>query len=282
LPASSDLEEKAMCRLLLSNKSGIDLIEKKYGLEKFMKYLEEACGGQGNGITLVKHEDGKKKIVMFKKGVKYSVKNIIHDIKNKDYDWLLFHTRVKSVGEVSDANCHPFRAKGIYLAMNGTESKFSGLANMIGTTDTEAVLKSVIAFDLPLLKTLSNLNAAYIGFYGGVPFAVANSKFSCTLRVAKEDDALVFASQFPKEIECFEPVKVPFVWTPNREMPELKKYESPKESYWSDAVDGIKKRYNFDIGSGWRNVEEKEEDTILTVRDGIAVRIPLSKIDMLD
>ena len=43
-----------MCRLLLMNKQAEKEIEKTYGLEKYLTYLEKQLGGHGNGYLLVK------------------------------------------------------------------------------------------------------------------------------------------------------------------------------------------------------------------------------------
>lgn len=43
-----------MCRVLLMNKQGEREIEKIYGLDKYLKYLENQLGGDGNRICLAK------------------------------------------------------------------------------------------------------------------------------------------------------------------------------------------------------------------------------------
>ena len=44
-----------MCRVLLMNKKGENEIERIYGLDKYLKYLENQLGGHGNGFALLKN-----------------------------------------------------------------------------------------------------------------------------------------------------------------------------------------------------------------------------------
>lgn len=43
-----------MCRLVLMNKQGEKEIQKRYGLDKFLKYLEKQFGGHGNRLCCSK------------------------------------------------------------------------------------------------------------------------------------------------------------------------------------------------------------------------------------
>ena len=74
------------------------------------------------GFALLKN----KKIIKIEKGVKLDVRDIAQILRKTDYDWALFHTRLASIGTISDENCHPFVRNNMLLAMNGTEnsSKF--------------------------------------------------------------------------------------------------------------------------------------------------------------
>ena len=54
-----------MCRVLLMNKQAEKEIEKTYGLDRYLKYLEKQMGGHGNGFALMK----KGKIIKLEKGV---------------------------------------------------------------------------------------------------------------------------------------------------------------------------------------------------------------------
>lgn len=96
-----------MCRLVLMNKEGEKQLDNQYGLDKYFKYLEKQLGGHGNGFALMK----KGKIIKIDKGINLDVRDIANTIKNTDYDWAIFHTRLASVGEKSDKNCHPFKRR---------------------------------------------------------------------------------------------------------------------------------------------------------------------------
>ena len=90
-----------MCRVLLMNKQGEKEIENIYGLDKYLKYLEKQMGGHGNGFALMK--DGK--VTKLEKGVNLDVRDIANVFRKTDYDWAIFHTRLASIGTISDSNC---------------------------------------------------------------------------------------------------------------------------------------------------------------------------------
>lgn len=199
-----------MCRVSLMNKEGMKKIQKDYGLVEFLLYLEHSCGGHGNGLSLMKNG----KVTYLHKGVTYNCYSIAKKMLTTDFDWAVFHTRIKSVGVVQDKNCHPFRSGKTVLAMNGTESGFTKIADFLDTTDTEAVLRVAKKMKLPLIQTLKNLNSVFIGFNDGVPFVTTGSSYSdLEIMVDKESNALVFASEFPSKIASYRPSKFPFAWT---------------------------------------------------------------------
>ncbi len=82
-----------MCRVVLMNKQGEKEIDRIYGLEHYLKYLENRLGGHGNGFSLLKD----KKIIAYQKGLNLSARNIARTLQNTQYDWALFHTRLASV-----------------------------------------------------------------------------------------------------------------------------------------------------------------------------------------
>ena len=71
-----------------------------------------------------------KKIIKVEKGVNLDVRNIAKILRNTDYDWALFHTRLASMGNICDQNCHPFRRKDVVMAMNGTEKSVNFLSKI--------------------------------------------------------------------------------------------------------------------------------------------------------
>ena len=83
------------------------------------------------GFALMKN----KKLIKFEKGVNLDVREIAKILKNTDYDWALFHTRLASIGEKCDENCHPFKRGNMVMAMNGTERSVSFLSKINDITD---------------------------------------------------------------------------------------------------------------------------------------------------
>ena len=84
------------------------------------------------GFALMKN----KKLIKFEKGVNLDVREIAKILRNTDYDWALFHTRLASIGEKCDENCHPFKRGNMVMAMNGTERSVSFLSKINDITDT--------------------------------------------------------------------------------------------------------------------------------------------------
>ena len=192
-----------MCRVLLMNKQGEEEIEKNYGLDRYLRFLEKQLGGHGNGFSLLKNG----KVISLKKGVNLDVRDIANAFRKTDYDWALFHTRLASVGTISDKNCHPFRNGNIVLAMNGTEKSVDFLSNTLDITDTEAILDILCKYHLEL-PALKKLNSIFMGFYNGNPFVVADNVLN--IKVYRNKKALAFASDFPYKFkntfvpkECF-------------------------------------------------------------------------------
>lgn len=214
-----------MCRLVLMNKNGEREIEKNYGLSNFLKFLEEQLGGHGNGYALMK----KGRITALDKGIKLDVKEIARVIRKSNYDWCIFHTRLASVGEKSDCNCHPFRRGTEVMAMNGTEKSVGLVSKVKEITDTEAILdlKVLYKWELPALK---NLNSIFVGFSKGKPYIVADNTYSIKLLHNKKNNSIVFASEFPEKIKknIYAP-KECFIWNDEPiNMKQFIKYKKKK------------------------------------------------------
>lgn len=213
-----------MCRVLLMNKAGEKEIDRIYGLDKYLKYLEKQLGGHGNGFALLKNS----KIIAFNKGVNLDIRDIANFIKSKDYDWCLFHTRLASIGEKTDKNCHPFIKGNMVLAMNGTERSVDFLSKTMDITDTEAILETINKYNLGL-AALNNFSSIFMGFYKGTPFVVADNTRNIKILNRKSNKALAFASSFPVRFKnnIYESTEC-FIWN-NDILPDcLKKY---KKSY---------------------------------------------------
>lgn len=184
-----------MCRVLMMNKQGEREIEKSFGLTKYLKFLEDDFGGDGNGFALLKSN----KIIKFEKGRKLDIRDISKYIKENDYDWCLFHTRFASVGIKSDKNCHPFIIGDMMLAMNGTERSVSFLSEVKDITDTEAILETISKYNLGL-GALKKFSSIFMGFYKGKPFVVADNTYNIRVFKKEKSKALVFASKFPSKM----------------------------------------------------------------------------------
>lgn len=189
-----------MCRLALMDNKGIARLEREYGLENFLTYLERAFGGHGNGFALIGN-DGQ--IQTIRKGVDLTCGEIAADVL-ADLDsvkWLVFHTRLASCGQRTDENCHPFYnpENNTLLCANGTEWQVTRYARSIGSTmtDTEIVLSvldghSVRAFRADLRRWSSVL----VGWHNGKVFAVRN----CGSLRWLPGDGRIMASEFPPEL----------------------------------------------------------------------------------
>lgn len=240
-----------MCRLVLMNKCGEKEIEKNYGLSNFLKFLEEQMGGHGNGYALMR----KGRITELNKGVKLSVKEISRVIRKSDYDWCIFHTRLASVGEKSDNNCHPFRRNTEVMAMNGTERSVDLVSKVKEITDTEAILdlKTTYKWGLPALK---HLNSIFIGFSKGKPYIVANNIYNIKLLNNQKNNAIVFASDFPEKIKnnIYEPIEE-FIWNdgPIDMKQFIKHKKKKKEKYFQTTIpfyDRYYKKSSFEYPKG--------------------------------
>lgn len=216
-----------MCRLILMNKNGEKEIEKNYGLSNYLKYLEDSFGGHGNGVALLR----KGKITYLNKGINLSVKEIANVIRKRAYDWCIFHTRLASVGSKSDKNCHPFIIGNEVMAMNGTERTEQLLTSAQDITDTEAILKVKEKFNLEI-PVLQNLNSIFVGFSKGKPYVVANNTYNIKLMYRKNDNSVVFASNFPDKMKKnIYNAKNSFIWNDEEiDMSNFKRRKKEKQN----------------------------------------------------
>ena len=191
-----------MCRLLIANKASIKAYDAAQcgGLGKLLAHLEKECGGHGNGIATIDH---KGKLQQCAKGVNMSIDEVLEIALNtSNYEYMIFHTRIASVGQIEDERCHPFTFGNDVLAMNGTLSSLSRPARAIGITDTE------LAFDLvkgraftDVIALLQTLNAVFVGVTDdgqGKPYAIKNGgDLEEWVDGATECYDFMFASSFP-------------------------------------------------------------------------------------
>ena len=178
-----------MCRLALMDNKGITYIEKNYGLENLFNYLEKQLGGHGNGICFI-YKNGS---YFIRKGVNLSNEDIAEEVlrKIKHIKWIIYHTRLASVGNINDRNCHPFNNNGRVLAMNGTERNYI-VANK-NLTDTENILLTTEN----ITEDTRGRRSVFLGYENGRVFANRNDgSLEC---MTCENGGIVFASTFPHE-----------------------------------------------------------------------------------
>lgn len=206
-----------MCRILLANRQGInelikDLKSFQQGptLTSYLHDLELRDGGNGNGLAMIREGE----LIFLKKGVRYSVEDISGEISSRnDYDWVLFHTREASVGQISDENCHPYQAEGkheLIMAMNGNETHLHGLSRIMGEkTDSEFITRMIVDMELPMPLCLSCFQSNTAGFYDGKPFV---SKGDRQLMKYTSGRGMVFASDFPFGLGNLEKLPEKYCW----------------------------------------------------------------------
>lgn len=178
-----------MCRLALLNNEGIKYIEGWYGLENLFNYLERQLGGHGNGICFI-YNDGSYYI---KKGVNLTNAEIAEEVltKIKHLKWIIYHTRLASVGSINDRNCHPFENNGRVMAMNGTERNYVVVNKNL--TDTENILLSTDN----ILEGTRKYNSVFLGYENGKVFA--NKNYGSLEYMPCGNGGKVFASRMPAE-----------------------------------------------------------------------------------
>lgn len=178
-----------MCRLALMNNEGIRHIEREYGLENLFNHLERQFGGHGNGICFI-YNDGSYYI---NKGVGLTNSEIAEDVllKLRHLKWIIYHTRLASVGSISDRNCHPFSNNGRVMAMNGTERNCTMVNKNL--TDTENILLTTNN----ITKGTREYHSVFLGYENGKVFA--NKNYGSLEYIPCENDGKIFASSFPME-----------------------------------------------------------------------------------
>lgn len=184
-----------MCRLALFNKSGIDHIENTVGLKNLLNHLETSLGGHGNGYCII-FNDNKTRI---NKGIRLTNKQITADIL-KNYNnikWVIYHTRLASMGSINNNNCHPFKDHNNILAMNGTEYEVKKLIKD-DTTDTETILKMCSKFGVDIKERTKKFNSVFLGYDSNNKKVFAN-KNNGKLEYLHYKHTIIFSSEFLPE-----------------------------------------------------------------------------------
>ena len=104
------------------------------------------------------------------KGVKLTNAEITDEILTqiKNLKWIIYHTRLASVGNINDRNCHPFEDNGRVMAMNGTERRYNVVNKNL--TDTENILLST----KDIMNGTKKYNSVFLGYENGKVFANKN------------------------------------------------------------------------------------------------------------
>ena len=226
-----------MCRLLLCDKKYYNNVGRHY-LERFLNHLEKECGGQSNGICFVK--DGR--VTTVRKSIALKNQDIIRELYLNQPDWFMYHTRIASVGCISNSNAHPYwnKNKTFVLCMNGTESEIGDLADGLGITDTELIFRNLNTFNINE-EVLTKLSSKFLGFRNGKVFATNPLGYSGLKFV--DDEGICIASSFMPG-EKYKTMKEEYIW---REGCDIEEYENTYKTYNNDWYSYLyDKQYTYD------------------------------------
>jgi predicted glutamine amidotransferase len=185
-----------MCRVLLGSKVAIMEYQDKHSVLDLLDHLEVEMGGHGNGLALSKG----KVITYLEKGLKYDIYTAADALLSQDYTTACFHTRIASVGKVSDNNNHPYIDHNHVMAMNGTLLDYSDIANAMSITDTEVVFKLVSNLKpKKIVNVLQSLHAVFIGIKDGIPYVSRNGGDLAEYNAHK---GFLFSSSFPESAKA--------------------------------------------------------------------------------
>lgn len=181
-----------MCRLMMGHRGSVRKYDKEYGLLELLNYLEKQFGGHGNGVVFM----NKGKVVAGLKGVNLTNEEICVLERKTEYDWMIYHTRLVSVGSKTDEQCHPYWEGNDVLAMNGTESSFSSMAHALNTSDSDVIFRCLRGCTpQEAVEALSKMGSVFVGAINGTPIA-SGSLYGDLERWGKK----MFASNFPKGV----------------------------------------------------------------------------------
>jgi glutamine amidotransferase len=153
-----------MCRLLAYKGTSIVIDELLYKPKNSLinqsinaKELEEPLNGDGFGIGWYSQEISNEPATFVSLNPAWSNRNLKNLAPKIKTECLIAHVRAASVGEVSEANCHPFQYNELLMAHNGGVEDFprikralrSGLTDELynwikGQTDSEHIFAFLI------------------------------------------------------------------------------------------------------------------------------------------
>jgi glutamine amidotransferase len=130
--------------------------------------IEEPLNGDGFGIGWYVREVNAEPVTFVSVNPAWSNRNLRNLAPKMRTECLLAHVRAASVGEVSEANCHPFQYKNLLMAHNGGIEQFwkvkrkmrepltDELYNWIkGQTDSEHIFANLLNYLFKNHKTIT-------------------------------------------------------------------------------------------------------------------------------
>lgn len=169
------------------------IIAKKAGVEPVkQEYLSKAWDSNSHGGGVVFKRPNEE--VKIKKGFmnKEEFMKFLEDINTKDTAFIA-HFRIKSVGDVKPENCHPFVAKNVTYAHNGTLH----IQPFEGKTDTETF--GTIVFKNHTLNWIKENQFLIEMALGTSKFAVMDNKsgeiFILNKEYGKERDGVWYSNE---------------------------------------------------------------------------------------
>jgi len=132
------------------------------------KEIEEPLNGDGFGVGWYAREINEEPVTFVSVNPAWSNRNLRSLAPRVKTECLLAHVRAATVGEVSEANCHPFQYKNLLMAHNGGIEEFGKAKRKIrepltdelynwikGATDSEHIFASLLNYLLKTHKTIT-------------------------------------------------------------------------------------------------------------------------------
>ncbi len=153
-----------MCRLMAYKGTSILLDELLYKPKSSLinqsisaRELEEPLNGDGFGVGWYSHHISHEPATFVSLNPAWSNRNLRNLAPKIQSDCMLAHVRAASVGEVSEANCHPFQYRELLMAHNGGVENFGRIKRDIraqlsdelynwikGQTDSEHIFSLLV------------------------------------------------------------------------------------------------------------------------------------------
>jgi ergothioneine biosynthesis protein EgtC len=153
-----------MCRLMAYKGTSILLDELLYKPKNSLinqsinaRDLEEPLNGDGFGVGWYSHHISHEPATFVSLNPAWSNRNLRNLAPKIQSDCMLAHVRAASVGEVSEANCHPFQYRELLMAHNGGVENFGRIKRDIraqlsdelynwikGQTDSEHIFSLLV------------------------------------------------------------------------------------------------------------------------------------------